>query len=108
MTDMHRAGFHEPDMAVDASARIPARRGVRVIEADGQDVFRAELEVGRQVHAPRSIAVRPAADVLAVEPDIRVSHGAVNIQIHAAALVGGGHIEMFAIPGDAPIWERSE
>ena len=41
---------------------------------------RRPARVRRQVHAPRGVAVRPAADELAVQPDGRVGHRAVDVQ----------------------------
>ena len=97
-----RFGFDEPHIAVNAAARVPARRVRRVVEADGDDVVRAEFDVRRQIHLPRSVAVGPAADELAVEPDRCASHGAIHGQMDFFALVGSGNLQMFAIPGNAP------
>ena len=86
--DVDRRGFDQPDVAVNAAARIPARGIRRIVEADGDDVVRAEFDERRQVHAPRGVAIGPAADELAVEPDRRVGHRAVHVQIDFFALVG--------------------
>ena len=59
-------GFHQPDVAIDATAGIPARRRGRVVEADGKDVVRAGPQVGREIQAEGGVAVGPAADEVAV------------------------------------------
>ena len=46
---MHRRGLHEPDIAVNAAARIPARGIRRIVQADGKDIVPAEIDVRRQV-----------------------------------------------------------
>src|SRR5262249_45585112 len=74
--DVDRVALHEPDVAVDAAAGVPAGGVGRVVEADGEDVLLAGLEVGSEVDAPGGVAVGPAAGVVAVAPDVGVGHGA--------------------------------
>ena len=71
------------------------------IETHGQHVFRAEFYVGGEVHPKRIIAVRPSADVLAVEPNFGVGHCTVEIDEDSFALFGGRHVEVLSIPTDA-------
>ena len=102
LRDVHGRRLDEPDVAVDAAARIPARRLRRVVEPDRDDVVRARPGVRRQVHAPRCVAVRPAAHVMAVDPDRGVRHGAVDVQEQLAARVGRRQREVLAVPAHAP------
>ena len=100
--DVDGSGLDQPDIAIDAAARIPAGGAFRVVKTNGDDVVRAEFERLCQIHAPGSIAVGPAARKMAVDPDGRVSHRAIHVQADAAALVRGGNLKMLAVPADAP------
>ena len=55
----------------------------------------------RQLQAEGLIAVGPGAHVLAVEPDLGVGHGTVEVDEDPLALVAGRNREMLAIPADA-------
>src|SRR5439155_19498586 len=55
----------------------------------------------REIDAPRRVPVRPAAGVTPVQPDVRVRHGAVDLQRNPLAGVLRAELEMFAIPPDA-------
>ena len=102
---MDRRGLDEPDVPIDAAARIPARGIRRIVEADGDYVVPAKFDKRSQVNAPRSVTVRPAANGLAVEPDFCVRHRAIHIQINFFALVRRWNLQVFAIPTDAPPWK---
>src|SRR2546430_6801258 len=102
MADMDRCSLYQPDISVNASARIPARRVGRVVETNGKDVLFSVFEVRRQVEFERCITVGPGTNELAVEPDGGVGHCAVNVQIEFPSLFVRGHVEMFSIPGDTP------
>ena len=100
--DVDRRGLLQPDVPVDAAAGIPARGVRRVVQADGQHVGAAGPEKRREVHLPGGVTVGPAADETAVAPHGGVGHGSVDIQAAAAACVGRGHLEVLAVPADAP------
>src|SRR5690606_19757145 len=99
---VHRRGGGQADVAIEAAAGIPARGFGRVVEPDRKLVAGAEFDVGREVHAPAVVAIGPAADEPAVEPDAGVGHRAADVEIHAPALVRCGNVEAAAVPADAP------
>ena len=103
MGDVDGRGAHQPDVAVNPAAGIPARGFRRVVQADGEDIFGAvRLQERREVEPERGVAVGPAADELAVAPDDRVSHRAVDVEVGTAVLGGvGGEREVLAVPADA-------
>ena len=98
LADVHGVGFHQPDVAVDAGTGIPAGALVRVVQADGQHVITARLDVGRQVEAERRVTVGPATDKLAFAPHRGIGHGAVDIQIDTPPLVRRQQVQVLAIP----------
>ena len=71
----------QPHMPVDPRAGIPAqRRFKRIVDPDGEDVGRAVgLQKLREVVAETDEAVRPAAEKLAVDPDLAVHVHAVEL-----------------------------
>ena len=101
MAHVDGSGDHQPDVAIDARARIPARGRFLGHEAHGDYVFRAEFEIGREVELETAVAVRPAAEFMAVQPDGGVRHGAIELNGVELAFVGGGHGEVLAIPARA-------
>ena len=70
----------EPDVAVNARARIPARRVRQIFRAHGDDVVPAEIQERRDVDAERGIAVFPFAGELSVHVDLRHHHHAVEVE----------------------------
>src|ERR1043166_2142190 len=102
LADVDGGGFDEPDVSIDAAARIPARGIGWIVETDGEDVFGAGLDEGSKIEAPRNIAVRPAADELAVQPDAGIGHRAIHVEIQLLSFVGGRNGEVFTVPPNAP------
>ena len=98
MADMDGRGCHQPHIAVNPPARVPARRSRRIIEPEDKHVVLPRLGIGRQVNAPGFVTVRPAADKLPVQPDGRVSHRPVHIQEDGFAGVRFRQIEILPIP----------
>ena len=76
---MNRLCFGEPDVAVNARARIPARKTWWIVQPDGEQVFAAEIHERGQIQPPRRIAVRPAADKYSIAPDRCVGHRSIHI-----------------------------
>src|SRR5713226_5994083 len=102
MAHVHRRSFHEPDIAINAPARIPARRVRRIIKANCESVISAVIDIGSEVQFEGSVAIGPAAYKIAVEPNSRVGHRSVNVQIELLAFVLRRNREVFSIPTDAP------
>ena len=100
--DVHRRRLDEPDVPVDAAARVPPGGQRRIVEADGEDVVLPGLEVGRQVELEGGVAVGPAADELPVEPDHRVRHRAVDLEVDTPAVVLRGRGDVLPVPAHAP------
>ena len=97
-------------MPVDARAGIPARCRLRgIVGAHRQDVagFGAELQMAGEFVAKADVAVRPLAQVEAVDPHVAVGHDAVEFDEHALVGVGRRQREMLAIPADAAGQERA-
>ena len=65
---------------------MPARIVLRTIGADGKDIL-PFLQRRRQIHTPRHIAIRPAADERAIEPHKRKRHRAVAVEEKTAILL---------------------
>ena len=76
---------HEPAAAREAEARVPAGVAAGTVGAH-RDHVPAFDEVGREVHAPVHVAVRPAAHEAPVEPEHRVGHCAVARKMEFALL----------------------
>ena len=100
--DVHRRCRPQPDVAVDPAAGIPARGIRRVVEAHGQHIVAAELDVGGEVEFERRVAIRPAAEEVAVQPDLRIRHRPVELDKNPPARVGRRNREMLAIPPHPP------
>src|SRR5258708_6135038 len=95
---MHRPRLHQPDIAVNATARIPTGRVVGISETNRHDVLRSEFNIRRQIQTERSVAKRPAANKLPIEPNRRIRHRAVDIQINTLAAIRCRDWEMLSIP----------
>ena len=107
MGDVNRIKGHQPGIAVDAAARIPAA-GLRiVVQAHRQSVLRPELQLVSQLDAPGTVAVGPASDLFPVEIDRAVAHRTVNIEKDPLPLVRLWHGELLPIPTDAEAGELS-
>src|SRR5579885_338744 len=105
---VHRTGNIEPDVAIDARAGIPAGGVVLRSEPHGHDVFlRAVAEVWREVAGKADVPVRAAADFLAVDPDVRIVHGAVEFEREIAVAEALRDGEMFAVPAGAEDRQRA-
>ena len=107
MRDVDGIRFRDPDVAVNARARIPARRVRLVFRAHGDDVVPAEIQKRRDVDAKRVVAVFPFAGELPVHVDLRHHHHAVEIEKKAVALRGGVDLEILAVPADGRPRERA-
>src|SRR5690606_34436361 len=81
---------------------IPAGGFGRIVEPDRELVAATEGDMRREVHAPAVVAIRPAADQLAIEPDGGMGHGAVQVEMDAASLLRGRDVERAPVPADAP------
>ena len=101
LPDAHGSGDVQPHVAVDAGAGIPARGLILGREAHGQHVLLAELDVRREIEREALIAVGASAQLLAVDPDGGVRHGAIELHAEVLALGAGRHREVLAIPGHA-------
>ena len=99
--DVHGVGFREPHMAVDAAARIPAGGVGGIVHPDGDGVFLAEFQEGRDVHAEGAVPVFPFAGQVSVYIDFWAGHDAVKIQIELVALGVRRYFQRFAVPADA-------
>ena len=97
---MHGGGLDQPHVPVDSAARVPPRGVLGIVEADRHHVALARLHVRRQVHAPRGIAVGPAAGELAVDPDGGVRHRAVDVEEDLAPGVGRMDVDGSPVPAD--------
>ena len=76
--DVGVAGGDEADLAVDASAGIPARCGLlRIVDAHGDDVVAGVQMRGKFVRKA-DVAVGPVAEEFAVEVNIAVGHDSVE------------------------------
>ena len=71
------------------------------IQTDGQHVLGTETDMRRQIKAKSLIAVRPGSHILAVEPDLGVGHGTVEVDEDAPARVARRNSEVLAVPADA-------
>src|SRR6267143_6366677 len=94
--------FHQPDVAIDASSRIPARRVRRIVQTDRDHIVCSRLDVRCKVQLERGIAIRPAANKTSVEPNGRIRHGAIDVEIKLFTFVLRRDREMFSIPPNTP------
>ena len=100
MPHVYRIDRREPDVAIDAASRIPARVGLRgIVDADGDDVV-AGAEMFGDVVGESDVAVRTAAQEYTVDPDVTVHVHAIEFQprLDPRARVDP---ERLAIPPDA-------
>ena len=74
------AGLSQPDVAVDAAARVPARVGlVAVVDTHGHHVV-ALMHVGRDIVLEAGVTVGPVAHLLSVHVDGAVHVHAVKLE----------------------------
>ena len=66
MGHVRRRRLYQPDVAIDAAARIPARRVRWIVEPDRNYIVRAVLHIRREIEFERCITIRPATDKLSV------------------------------------------
>src|SRR6266699_1588381 len=88
---------------VDPGTRVPARvRLLGVVHPHRDHVALLPIaNMRRQLVAERAIAIRPLAEVLAVDPDLAVAIHAIELDEHDLTGVAGGKCERLPIPGDA-------
>ena len=104
LRQMRGGRLDEPDVAVDARARVPARVGIpRVVDAHGQHVVLARLvQVGSHVVEKRGVAVGSAAQQVAVQIDLRAVVDAFEVDEDSLTLVlPRREGKMFPVPADA-------
>ena len=99
--DVKAGGDDEMDIAVEAGTGVPARGFVLVLEADGELVGLAGLEVWGGIDGEGAIAVGPIAGFVAVDVDAGMAHG--TIEDEGGLLAGGkaGGLELEAVPAGA-------
>ncbi len=104
---VHRPGGLDPQVPVEPRARVPAR-GFRLRrEPDRHDVLAAESEVWRQVDREADVAVRPAAELAAVQEDGGVRHRPVDLE-RVVPLTGRlRHLEALPVPGHPEVRQRA-
>ena len=85
--EVERAGFDQPDMAVDAGAFIKPALELRGIDPNGQRVVPAAIGQVGDVVAKAAVAAFVMADQVAVEEDAAIAINAVELQSEAAALI---------------------
>src|SRR5690349_23708586 len=91
----------EPDMTVDAAARVPARVGLqRIVDAHGDDVDARDEMLGDVVREA-DVTVRPLAEMNTVDPDVAVHVDAVELEPGLAARRSLRQAKRLAIPADA-------
>jgi len=100
--DMHRVGDDQPDVAIDAGARIPARIGLqRIVDAHGDDIRLAVgAQIGRQVVDEGDVAIGPQAQGMTVDPDFAALIDAVELDGDALSAPAAREGDRLAIPAD--------
>ena len=105
MGQMHRIDRRQPDMPVDAAARIPARGIGRIVKADRDGVWLAELDQRGDLDPERGVAIPPFAGQLAVDKDLGLRHRAIEIQEQPFASRRFGQGDGLAVPADPGPWQ---
>ena len=88
-------------MSVNTCTGIPAGAHVFCIQAHSYDILAAIHDCRCQIYPERGISIWMAANFLAVQPYLCMSHGTVKVQIKAFAFILLFHLEMFSVPSDA-------
>ncbi|OPZ19541.1 MAG: hypothetical protein BWZ10_00916 [candidate division BRC1 bacterium ADurb.BinA364] len=92
----------QPDVAVNARSGVPARIGmIRIVHSHGENVFAFRAQERSQLVFEAHVAVRPLAQMAAVDPDIGVHVNAVEFDENAAIRPSRIEAELLAIPSDA-------
>ena len=101
--DVQRPGGDQPRMPVNTRAGVPARvRLLRVVDAHGDEVARrAVAQVRGELIAEGAVAVRPLAEVMAVDPDLTVSIHAVEFDENELVAVALCDSEGLTVPAHA-------
>ena len=99
---VQRGRLDQPHVAVNPSARIPAGRVGWIIQPNRENIFSAWLNKRSQVDRPRSIAIGPTANKLPIQPNRRVSHGAIYFERNLFAGIACGNVKMLPVPADPP------
>ena len=92
---------NQPDIAVDATARVPARRLLRIVQADGDNVVPL-VQRRCQICFERSVSVWPAPDFRPIAIHDGTGHRPVNTERPFFSQVLCTKREMLPIPGLAP------
>ena len=98
---VQRVDHGQPDMAVDAAAGVPAGVGLPRVVHPHRDHVDARHQVPGDVVREADVAVGPAAQVDAVDPDVAVHVHAVELEPRHLAPRPGGQPKRLAIPADA-------
>ena len=103
MADAKLVRDPQAHMPIDAGAGVPAGIGEAEWSTRTATTFSSapNLTVGRQVALETRISVGPAADEMAVDPDLRVVVHAVELDRDELVFVRRVQLEMLAIPADA-------
>ena len=100
--DVYRLCLGQPDVAIDAAARVPARVGLLgVVHAHGQRILLAITKIGGHVVAERDVPVGAFAQTRAVDEDLGVHIDPVEVDEELPSLVFGIDLKRLAIPSDA-------
>ena len=97
LVEMQAAGAHEPHVAVDAAAGVPARVVARVVHAHHDVVVALPHEVAH-VAAETAVAIDILAAVVSVDPERRLVVGALEVEHRAPLEVVGRECEGLLIP----------
>ena len=99
---MDGIGLRQPHMAIDATARVPARiRLVRIIHPDSHHVLTL-LHIRCDIILKTRIAIRPEAHLLTIHIYRRVHVNTVEFE--EAFLAASRQREMLPVPSDSP-WQ---
>lgn len=104
---MQRARLRQPDVAVDARAFVPPALGRGRVDAHGDDVAAAVVQVVGDVDAEARVAARLAMQEVAVDPDDAVAEHAVELERDAPAACRRRERELAPVPADAVLRERA-
>ena len=108
--EVQRIGQHQPHMAVNSRAGVPARRGLGgSVGAHGDDIggVRAHIEVRGQVVAEAHVTQRAGSKRVAIDPHLAVLHHAVELDPYPLVPEGRRQHEALPIPSHAGGQERA-
>jgi hypothetical protein len=99
--DMQRAGFGEPDVAVNAGPFVKPALELRGIHPHRHRVWAAAIGQVGDVVAETAVTAFVMAEKVAVEKNAAIAINAVELQHQPAAAVFSGKLKSAAIPGHA-------